>query len=129
MFLFERGYLYCNSVLSLWQNSTTGLLIHWTQGVRQDPNRARIGSQAVSKVPIPNFEELSESDIQKAKNYFLELSNRPLLICIRTNNDETRMTIDHAILDVMGMPQAQPILERIRELWSQEPTLRGISRH
>ncbi len=99
--------------------------------MRQDPNRARIGSQAVSKVPvpIPNFEELSENDIQKAKNYFLELSNRPLLNCTRTNNDETRMAIDHAILDVMGMPQIQPILERIRELWSQEPTLRGISRH
>lgn len=39
------------------------------------------------------------------------------------------MAIDHAILDVMGMPQTQPVLERIRELWSQEPTLRGISRH
>ncbi|MCY4298361.1 MAG: transposase [Flavobacteriaceae bacterium] len=44
------------------------------------------------------------------------------------HTDETRIAIDNAILDVMGIPQAEPILGRIRELWSQEPRLRGIHR-
>ncbi len=105
------------------------MFIHWTQGQVQQAGRSRISLKAIGKIPIPDFNTLSKESIQKAVDYFNDLQSQPLDEFVEVHCDKTRIAIDNAILDIMGIPQAQPILERMREIWSQEPTLRGTYRN
>lgn len=116
-------------MFALWLNSTLGLLIQWTQGQKQQPGRSIIRTKAIHNVPIPNFSKLSEVQVRKAHNYFKIIKNKTLKTSLQIVNDPVRIEIDNAVIDILELPnQVSSILENIRKMWSEEPSLRVKSK-
>lgn len=115
-------------MFALWLNSTFGLLIQWTQGQKQQPGRSVIRTKAIHKVPIPNFNKLSEIQILKAQRYFEDIKNKTLKSSIQVVNDPVRIEIDNAVVDILKLPnRVSSILEIVRKMWSEETSLRSKS--
>ncbi len=110
-------------IYALWFNSTLGLFIQWSQGQKQQPGRSMIRTKAIHKIPVPDFTKLSEKDVEKGKKLFKRISEEELLPFNKANINRTRIAIDDAILEVMGLSHAKKIVNRIRDMWSNEPTL------
>ena len=114
---------------SLWFNSIFGLIISWTQGSRSQPGRSILRTKSIKRIPIPDFNSLDKKELDLADKLFQKISTLELKPVLQMQTDETRHMIDQAILDVLKLPNSiKDDLPRLRELFCNEPTIRGKSK-
>ena len=112
--------------MSLWFNSTLGMMVHWSQAGRQQLGRAGTQLGAINRMPCPNANKLTKAQLCKAATAFERLKARPLMPCNKAHEDAGRADIDCAVADVFGLPaEAAKIVSDLRALWTAEPSVRG----
>ncbi len=119
----------CKS-FSLWANSTLGFLVHWTQGQRTHSGRARTQVQALAAIPCPRLDQLPDARLDQATTRFDELSKLDLRPACQVHVDEVRKSIDHAVLEMLGLENRKvpEIMDTLRWLWCNEPSVHGQNR-
>ena len=112
---------------ALWANSTLGFLIHWTYGARTQIGRSTTRIKAISNLPCPRLDEISEARLRIAEDKFDEISQREFLPACQAHADEERKIIDQAVVEMLSLDpgKAIPVITMLRLHWCQEPTVHG----
>ena len=93
--------------VTLFLNSTFGLIIRISYGQSAHVGRSRIGVQAAAKHPIPDFSQDSKAAQQArqiAQDNFNELRNLPLERISLAAVDAHRQAIDRTVAQMLGLP-------------------------
>lgn len=130
--------------LSLWSNSTFGMVLHWTQGQRTQNGRSPTQIGALKKIPCPHFDELSQPALDCACKLFDTLCSQTLLPMKDASRDPVRKALDAAVVKIFqvhsrhsGVSQStldsDEVLARrlddaariLRSVWCSEPSIHG----
>lgn len=112
--------------MSLWFNSTFGMLAHWSQAGRQQIGRASTQINAIQRMPCPNAIALPDTQLRKATKWFVKIGKLTLLPAREADVDPVRRMLDEAVVDVFDLPsKAMEIVDAWRGLWVAEPTVNG----
>ena len=119
--------------LSLWCNSTLGLLLHWWVSNKTDAGRGLTTLTGIPNIPTLDTRALTDDQHAEAKRQFELLSSDRFLPFDQIDEDPARAKLDRAILvDVLGLPEslvtdAGPI-DLIRRKLAREPQIHGGKR-
>lgn len=114
-----------NEPISLWMNTTLGLITFWFKGTRQQKGRSTISLILLDELPIYDMRKLTDKQIKAAKHVFKEFSERDMLQASAADRDEVRQELDKiALLEVFGLPEKimEP-LSLLRKKWCREPSI------
>ena len=112
--------------MTLWFNSTPGLMTHWSQAGRQQPGRAITRMAAIHGMPCPNAEGLTAQQLQRAQAHCAALLQEALQPARNAADDPVRQRIDDAVIDIFELPDAaRPLIAQWRTEWPQEPSVQG----
>jgi hypothetical protein len=117
-------------IVTLWGNTTLGIIIYWWQSSKQQVGRGIIGKVSLSDFPILDVEKLNSETINEAVKLFDLFSDKQLLPIHEIANDENRRELDELFFGtVMGFPQSliskNGPLDILRKKLSKEPSIRG----
>ena len=126
---------------ALWANSTLGLIVHWTQGGKQQPGRALTQVGTIRTMPVPDLARLPPERLQEASHEFDRLKRRRLLPACQAHADPIRTRLDDAVLALLGLTEPDGIeafsggtglrgtvrraAESLRNAFSREPQIHG----
>ena len=113
--------------VTLWANTTLGLLAFWWHGIRQQQGRATVSVSRHPELPALDVRALSEAQLGDAAAIFEAFADREFLPANEAYHDPTRQALDRAVLvELLGLPEAvlEP-LEALRRQWCAEPTVHG----
>ena len=111
---------------ALWANSTLGMIVHWTRGLRTHPGRSTTDIRLLHQIPCPQLDDLPDAALDLAAAKFDELATRKLSPACQAHVDETRHDIDSAIVRILGLPDgASTTIKELRYLWCREPSVHG----
>ncbi len=113
--------------LTLWANTTLGLIAFWWVGNRQQLGRARLTITGLPALTVLDARTLSPKQLARADSLFDEFAGRDLLPANEAWHDETRQALDRAVLiDVLDLPEdmLEP-LDLLRRQWCAEPSVHG----
>jgi len=117
-------------VLTLWANSSLGLLLHWWHANKQQAGRGSIGVSALGSLPVLDISKLSKKALSKAVAIFDEMKSRELRPVNEIDRDSVRHEIDTRLCtEVLGLP-AEIIapdgpLALLRQKLALEPSIHG----
>ena len=113
--------------LSVWGNSTLGLLAHWWHANRQQSGRGRTTIRAVESLPVLDFRALSDDQLSSAKSIFDEFRDKELQPAYLADADPNRALLDRRVIcDLLGFDK--PTYSAVRRLaakWCAEPSVHG----
>ena len=110
--------------LCLWLNSTLGLLTRIVHGNRPYLGRSRLTHELAKTLPILNVDELTESQLDAARNIFEDLKMKGLQAAMNLAKDSVRQTIDVRLArEVLGVEPSN--LEKVAEMLALEPRVHG----
>jgi len=117
-------------VLTLWGNSTLGILLHWWHANKQQAGRGRIGVAALASLPILDVTKLSKDALAKAVSIFDEMKDKGLLPVNEIAQDAVRAAIDTRLAtEVLGFPPELVApdgpLALLRQKLALEPSIAG----
>lgn len=110
-------------VISIWCNSTFGLLVHWWMASRSQSGRGSLTRTAAIDMPIIDPDGLSNEQINSIKQIFDRVKDRELLRVNEICNDDTRMYIDHHLSKVLGLHDFD--IGLLRQKFAVEPGIVG----
>ena len=115
------------AVITLWANSTLGLLLFWWEGRLEQAGRSCLTITKLPALTVLDAEKLSDEQRQKADGLFEILQNKPLRPAHEADRDETRQELDEGLLiGVLGLPRsALEAIRTARRQWCLEPTVYG----
>ena len=119
------------AALSLWGNSTLGLLIRTCYAQTTQAGRATMQINALAGFPVPNFAAdtpAGQQARQLAPQRYGELATLPLEPISYAFRDANRHKIDAAALELVGLggnATAARALSHLRSLWCREPAVHG----
>jgi hypothetical protein len=116
--------------LTLWGNSSLGLLLHWWHANKQQAGRGRIGVSALSSMPVLDVSKLSKKALSTAVTIFDELKIRELRPINEIDRDPVRHEIDTRLCtEVLGLPfeitAPDGPLSLLRQKLALEPSIHG----
>ncbi len=113
--------------ITLWANTTLGLMSFWWKGSRQHQGRASMTVSRLPQLPILDPRELSDNQMDEARRIFAEFRKRPLLPANEAYRDPVRADLDRAVLSrLLGFPdEIQDSLRLLRDQWCAEPSVHG----
>ena len=115
------------NVITLWANSTLGLMCFWWAGSLQQQGRSILTITALPGLKVLDPRPLSNAQLSRAEEIFSEFENRPFLPANEAYHDPVRIELDRAVLvDLLGYPE--DILEpfgNLRLQWCNEPSVHG----
>lgn len=117
-------------VLTLWGNSTFGLLLHWWYVNKQQAGRGVSGVAALPSMPVLDVTKLSKEALAKAVAIFDEMKHKELRPVNEIAQDAVRTEIDTRLAtEVLGCPPelAAPDgpLALLRQKLALEPSITG----
>lgn len=114
-------------LVTLWMNTTLGLIGFWWLGTRQQQGRAVLTITRLEHLPSIDPRRLSTRQIQRAQEVFDEFASLDLNPAHEAAADPGRARLDKAVLgDVLGLPaEAIKQLAVLREQWCAEPSVHG----
>ena len=114
------------SAFALWANSTLGMIIYWSSGLRTQDGRTTIRTKATARVPCPSFDQLTSEQLDEVQANFEKLSTERLLPACQAHRDPVRKEIDVAVIRMLGLSKdAISELAKVRWLWCNEPSVHG----
>lgn len=116
--------------LTLWGNSSLGLLLHWWHANKQQAGRGSIGVSALGSLPVLNVAALSKEALSRAVAIFDDMKHRELRPVNEIENDPVRQEVDTRICtDVLGFPTAllapDGPVALLRQKLALEPSITG----
>lgn len=116
--------------LTLWGNSTLGLLLHWWHVNKQQSGRGRSGVSGLTSMPVLDVTRLSNEALSKAVAIFDEMKYKELRPINEIAQDPVRAEIDMRLAtEVLGFPPelAGPDgpLALLRQKLALEPSITG----
>jgi hypothetical protein len=119
--------------LTLWENSSLGLLLHWWHANKQQSGRGRIGVSALTSLPVLDVTALSKEKIDKAVAIFEDLKHRELRPVNEIARDPVRAELDTRIAtEILGCPPEivapDGPLVLLRQKLALEPSIAGSKR-
>jgi len=117
-------------VLTLWGNSTLGLLLHWWYVNKQQAGRGRSGVAALTSMPVLDVTKLSKEVLAKAVTIFDEMKQKELRPINEIAKDTVRQEIDVRLAtEVLGFPPKLAAPDRplalLRQKLALEPSITG----
>ena len=113
--------------VTLWSNTTLGLMSFWWLGARQQQGRAILTLSTLPNLLVLDPRRLTEAQHVAAARLFATFLEREFLPANESYRDETRKALDRAVLvDLLGLPDdmMEP-LDLLRKQWCAEPTVHG----
>ena len=114
-------------VLAIWGNSSLGLLSHWWHSSRQQSSKASLTVTTIGLLPILDFRELTDDQLQTAQDIFDDFRERDLQPAYLADADPNRAHLDRRVVcDLLGFDQS--VYEGVRRLaakWCAEPSVHG----
>ena len=112
-------------VLTLWGNSTLGLLQYWYHGSRQQLGRAFMPVRSMATLPFLDVTALDPGQLSVGAQIFDDLKDSELRRLMEAGGDPVRQEIDRRLLtEVLGVPSSQMAdLAVLRKKLCAEPTI------
>jgi hypothetical protein len=116
--------------LTLWANSSLGILLHWWHANKQQSGRGSIGVSALGSLPVLDVTKLSKKALVEAVAIFEDMKHRELRPVNEIERDPVRAEIDTRMAtEVLGFPAEWVTLEGplalLRRKLSLEPSITG----
>jgi hypothetical protein len=116
--------------LTLWGNSTLGILLHWWHSNKQQAGRGSIGISALESLMVLDVNKLTEDVLVKATGIFDDLKYRELKPVNEICDDATRHEIDERLYgEILGFPKEilsiDGPLALLRQKLALEPSING----
>ena len=116
--------------VSLWCNSTLGLLLHWWVSNKTQAGRGTTSVTGIPNIPTLDTRALSDAQHAEAKRQFNLLRDECFLPFDQIDEDPARAKLDRAILvDVLGLPDSllarDGPIDLIRRKLAREPQIHG----
>jgi len=117
-------------VLTLWGNSTLGLLLHWWYVNKQQSGRGRSGVAALTSIPVLDVTKLSKEALAKAVAIFDTMKHKELRPVNEIAQDAVRAEIDTRLAtEVLGfspeLVAPDGPLTLLRQKLALEPSITG----
>ncbi len=116
--------------LTLWANSSFGLLLHWWHANKQQAGRGSIGVSSLESLPVLDVTKLSPKALLNAVAIFEDLKHRKLRPVNEIGHDALRREIDDRIAtEVLGLSpeltSSDGPLALLRQKLALEPSITG----
>jgi hypothetical protein len=116
--------------LTLWGNSSLGLLLHWWYVNKQQAGRGRSGVASLPSMPILDVTKLSKATLAKAVAIFDDMKCKELRPVNEMTQDSVRAEIDTRLAtEVLGFPPELTApngpLALLRQKLALEPSIAG----
>lgn len=114
-------------MITLWANSTLGLLLFWWDGRLEQSGRSCLTITKLPELTVLDARKLTDDQRQKAAALFDVLAERRLRPAHEADRDRTRQELDDGLLtEVLGLPRsALEVVATARRQWCLEPTVHG----
>lgn len=106
--------------LLLFLNSTFGIALYFARRVVTKGALTSQKKPAWESMPVLNVRKLSGKQLKDLASVYAKLAQQPLKPIFQLAADKTRIAIDNALCDVIGLPDIKPL----RELLSHETGMR-----
>ena len=113
--------------ITLWANSTLGLLAFWWMGSRQQQGRSITTISTLPALPIVDPRSFTPQQLALAGDIFDRFRANLFLAANKADRDDTRKALDRAVLvELLGLPEdVLPPLDNLRRQWCAEPSVHG----
>jgi hypothetical protein len=116
--------------LTVWANSSIGMLLYWWHANKQQVGRGNIGKMALQKLKILDITALNTKKLDAAITIFDDLSKKKLLPLNEIDKDPNRRELDERFMkEVLDMPEYfvsdDGPLGILRAKLAREPSIRG----
>ena len=113
--------------LSVWGNSTLGLLAYWWHSSRQQSSKASITIRSAETLPVLDFRALSDDQLATAEAIFDEFRDKELKPAYLADADANRALLDRRLVcDLLGCDEATYVgVRRLAAKWCAEPSVHG----
>ncbi len=116
-----------DEAVTLWANSTPGLMSFWWAGSRQQQGRAVLTITGLPTLMVLDPRTLPEAKLDQAATIFERFRSAALLPANEAYRDDVRQALDRAVLvELLGLPE--DVLEAFANLrlqWCDEPSVHG----
>ena len=109
--------------LCAFLNSTMGIVAILGNRTNKKPTYPRMSMDDLRRIPVPDFTQLSASQVASLAAGYDALCNFTLLPLPQIMEDETRAAIDRIVTDALGI--APETVANIRRELSREPSITG----
>ena len=113
--------------LSVWGNSTLGLLAYWWHSSRQQSSKASITIRSAETMPVLDFRALSDDQLATAEAIFDEFRDKELKPAYLADADANRALLDRRMVcDLLGFDDGTYAgVRRLAAKWCAEPSVHG----
>ena len=114
-------------VFSLWGNCSLGLVGHWWHASRQQSSKAAITVTGMDALPLLDFRELDEGQLEGARLIFEEFRDLDLQPAYLADTDPNRALLDRRVVcDLLGFDEDTfRGVRRLAAKWCAEPSVHG----
>ena len=114
-------------IITLWANSTLGLMSFWWVGSRQHPGRSVLTINRLNQLMVIDPRQFSEDQLKQSKEIFQRFRNAPFLPANEAYRDKNRKALDQEVLfELLGLPkELMEPFDHLREQWCAEPSVHG----
>ena len=113
--------------LTIWANSTLGLLCFWWLSNRQAAGRGITTISALNSLPVLNLRALSDAQLTTAQAIFDEFRDKELKPAYLADADPNRALLDRKVIcDLLGFDEdTYTAVRRLAAKWCAEPSVHG----
>ena len=115
-------------MLSIWSNSTLGLLLHWLHSNKTICRSwDHTTSRAAESLPVLDFRALSDEQLVMAEMIFDEFRDKELKPAYLADTDPNRALLDRRVVrELLGFDEeTYEAVRRLAAKWCAEPSVHG----
>ena len=116
-----------NMALTLWGNSTLGILCYWWNAGRQDAGRGDMTIRSAEYIPVLDLRALTDEQLRTAEDIFNEFRDLELKPAYVADADPNRALLDQRVVcDLLGFDEdIYAAVRRLAAKWCAEPSVHG----
>ena len=116
-----------NMALTLWGNSTLGILCYWWNAGRQDAGRGDMTIRSAEYIPVLDLRALTDDQLRAAEAIFNEFRDKELKPAYLADADPNRALLDRRVVcDLLGFDEDTYVgVRRLAAKWCAEPSVHG----
>ena len=113
--------------LSVWGNSTLGLLAYWWHSNRQQSSKAGMTIRSADSLPVLDLRALTDEQLSTAEATFNEMKHKDLKPAYLADADLNRALLDRRVIrDLLGLDEdTYTAVRRLTAKWCAEPSVHG----